>query len=282
MTGQGPLYTLAHGELTERDISELRALKQQIQDHGGLYCDGYKEKCLRRRIAVRMRARGVHAFSAYAALLETDTQEYARLLEAVAINVSKFFRNADVWEKIRAHIVPRLFEIDAREVRIWSAGCAAGEEPYTVAMLLLEHAAATGDDVSRFRILGTDIDTGALDAARRAEYADFAFGEIEPARRERWFEGLRRDRVRDEVRALVDFAPLDLITDPFPQAQHLVLCRNVIIYFERAVQDAIFRRFHQAVAPDSWLVLGKVEALFGPTASLFRPVANRERLFLRS
>ena len=277
----GPLYGLAHGELSEDDAAELRALKSQIQARIGFRCDGYKEKCLRRRIAVRMRARGVHAFAAYAALLDTDYDEYARLLDAVTINVSKFFRNAEVWSLLRTEVMPRLFSLEVPEVRVWSAGCAAGEEPYTLAMLIREYAEENGLDTSSFRILGTDIDGVTLEAARRAEYSEFAFGETSPERRERWFEGSQLTRVREDVRRMVHFRSLDLISDPYPTNQHLILCRNVVIYFERSVQEAVFRRFHAALARGGYLSLGKVEALFGGVAALFRVVSNRERLFRR-
>jgi chemotaxis methyl-accepting protein methylase len=275
----GPLYGLAHGELSEGDAAELRALKQQVQARIGFQCDGYKEKCLRRRIVVRMRARGVHGFAAYAALLETDAQEYARLLDAVTINVSKFLRNADAWALLRSAVVPHLFARADHEIRIWSAGCAAGEEAYSLAMLMSEYAEEHAEDVRRVRIVATDIDTSTLAVARRGEYAEFAFAETPPELRERWFEGPQSNRVRAELRELVEFRPLDLMADPYPERQHLILCRNVVIYFERAVQDAVFRRFHGALAPGAFLLLGKVESLFGPVAGLYTTVSNRERLF---
>ena len=276
-----PLYGLAHGELSAQDAAELHALKRQIHDRIGFFCEGYKEKCLRRRIAVRMRARGVHAFAAYGILLDRDPEEYRRLLDAVTINVSKFFRNEEVWRLLTAEVLPHLFALDAPEVRVWSAGCAAGEEPYTLAMLVREYAAAHALDASRFRILGTDIDEGTLELARTAEYPEFAFSETSPERRERWFMGARRNRICEEIRRMVEFRSSDLIGRAYPAGQHLVVCRNVVIYFERAVQESVFRRFHAALAPSGFLLLGKVEALLGGVAGLFRPISNRERLFRR-
>lgn len=275
----GPLYGLAHGELSERDANELRALKLQIQAQIGFRCDGYKEKCLRRRIAVRMRARGVHGFGAYAELLGFEPQEYAKLVDAVTINVSKFYRNAEAWERLRVDVLPRLFALPDREIRVWSAGCAAGEETYTLAMLVQDYAEEHGEDAGRFRIFGTDIDVGTLAAALRAEYGEFAFSEISAAARERWFEGPQRNRVRAEIRRMVEFARLDLIADAYPAQRHLILCRNVVIYFERRIQEAVFRRFYDALAPDGYLMLGKVESLFGGVAALFSALSNRDRLF---
>jgi len=280
LRGVVPPLPLARGELSDRDAAELHALKQLVRLRIGLDFEGYKEPCLRRRIAVRMRARGLHSYSAYADLLERDPDEYQRLLDAVTINVSKFFRNNEVWDAIRAHVLPALFALGEPVVRMWSAGCAGGEEPYTLAMQLIEYAEANGlaRELPRFEILGTDLDARSLLTAQRGEYTDFAFTETPAWARERFFTG---NRVRDEVRRLVKFERMDLLNDPYPPGRHLVLCRNVIIYFARSVQVSLFERFHDALSPGGYLVLGKVETLFGTGLPLFRSVAGRERIFVR-
>ena len=273
---------LAHGELGEADARELQALKKQVEEDSGLRCDGYKEKCLRRRIAVRMRARGVHRYADYAALLRSDPAEYDRLLATIVINVSKFFRNPEVWQALRERVVPRLLELDARPIRIWSAGTAGGEEAHSVAIMMLEALGGVGGDALRLdhiRVLGTDIDEESLEVARRGEYGDLALSETPPEIRARWFDAGKSWRLRPEPRRLVEFRTLDLMRDPFPQGQHLILCRNVIIYFERAVQEELFLRFRDALAPGGYLVLGKVETIFGPAAAAFRQVAPRERIY---
>ncbi len=275
---------LAYGDLAAEDADELQALKELIEAKGGLRSAGYKEKCLRRRIAVRMRARGVHRYADYADLVGRDAEEYQRLLDTITINVSKFYRNPEVWETLRAEVVPALFALRDREVRIWSAGAAGGEEPFSVAILLADYAEEHGltDRLDRFVIRASDIDRESLRIAERAEYGDFAFGEIPERLRRRWFEGPRASRVAAELRHRVRFESLDLMVGPFPRAQHLILCRNVIIYFERPVQESLFLRFHEALAPGGFLVMGKVETLFGAGARSFEPVANRERIFRRA
>lgn len=276
---------LASGELDERDAGELRALKAQIQRASGFVCESYKEKCLRRRIAVRMRARGVHRYADYAALLQRDGAEYERLLATVTINVSRFFRNPEVWAALQTRIVPALFELPDRVVRIWSAGCAGGEEPYSLAILLREHAEAAGrlDQLRRFRITATDIDRDTLAHARRAEYPGLALADTPDPVARRWFtpDG-RVHRLDPEIRSMVHFGAGDLLTGAAPaEAQHLVFCRNVIIYFERAVQERLFARFAESLVPGGHLVLGKVETMFGPAAASFRSVANPERVYQR-
>jgi chemotaxis protein methyltransferase CheR len=273
---------LPQGELSAVDARELQQLKTTIQRELGIESHSYKEPCLRRRLAVRMRARGTHTFADYARLLEEDPSEAERLLDAITINVSKFFRNAEIWELLRNRVVPQLFRIQAPRIRIWSAGCASGEEPYTMAMVLLryaeEHRLLT--KLRRFDILGTDIDPGVLQLAQRAEYGAFAFSEIAPDVRARFFED--GNKLRPEIKRMVRFEQLDLMTEPLPTDVHLIFCRNVIIYFERSVQERLFAQFHASLLPEGYLVLGKVETIFGTAARLFRPIASRERIFCRA
>jgi chemotaxis methyl-accepting protein methylase len=277
-----PPLPLAHGNLSDHDAAELRALKQQIQASVGFFCEGYKERCLRRRIAVRMRARAVHTYAEYGTLLRTDAAEYERLVDALTINVSKFYRNPEVWEMLARRILPELCALPDPVIRIWSAGTASGEEAYSASIMVQEYARDHGEDVARFEILGTDIDRDSLAYAARAEYTDFAMTDIDPELSARWFDHDGLHRLRPEARRLVRFDTLDLIRDPFPQNQHLIFCRNVIIYFERTVQEELFARFHDALVPGGILVLGKVEALFGAPAGLFQSLANRQRIFRRT
>ena len=273
---------LAQGELSEKDAQELQHLKEQIRRDVGFFCDGYKEHCLRRRIAVRMRARGMHSYAQYAELLLADAHEYQKLRDAVTINVSKFYRNPEVWRVVDEMVLPELFATK-KPVRIWSAGCAGGEEPYTIAMLLREHAARTGNEaaLSRFDIFGTDIDDQSLETAQRGEYSAFAFTDIADDIRRTWFEPPDYVKVKPEIRKDVHLGTTDLITADFPGGYNLIFCRNVIIYFERVIQELLFQKFHAALAPGGFLVLGKVETLFGKSATLFKPVSQRERVFVK-
>jgi chemotaxis protein methyltransferase CheR len=270
---------LTHGDLTAAEAAELHELKELIQDAVQFRCDAYKEKCLRRRIAVRMRARGVHSYAAYGSLLRTDTAEYDCLLDTLTINVSKFFRNPDVWQAVADRVLPELFALPAESIDVWSAGAASGEEAYTMGMLTQDHAVRLGHDADRVRILGTDIDRGSLACAARGEYTDFAMTDIDPAVRDRWFDYNGTYHLRPAARRGVRFETLDLMNDEYPAGQHLIFCRNVVIYFQRSVQEDLFRRLHAALEPGGFLVLGKVEALFGLAAGLFETVANRERIF---
>jgi chemotaxis protein methyltransferase CheR len=266
----------------EGDDEELEKLKRKIEKDRGFNCQFYKEKCLRRRIAVRMRARGQRTFQDYGALLDKDPAEYDHLLDTLTINVTKFFRNLETWNAVEQHVLPTLFEGRA-PVKVWSAGSASGEEAYTASILMREwlEREGRGHEASRIRITGTDIDRRSLDAARKGEYPDLSMTETPERIRDRWFTGGPPWTVRPEARPGVDFERRDLISGEALLGQHLIFCRNVVIYFDREIQERLFRQFYDSLVPGGFLVMGKVETLIGEARLLFRPVNNRERIFRR-
>jgi len=249
----------------------------------GFRCSSYKDKCLRRRVAVRMRAKGAASFSDYADILDADVHEYDRLHRALTINVTKFFRNWDAYAVLEQRVVPQLWQGTDAALRIWSAGCSSGEEAYSLGILMHQHAETAGDleRLDSVSIVGTDIDGHCVGDAERAFYADAALGDTPLALRAKYFQADGAlHTVIPEVKRLVRFEQGDLLQGPPPfERAHLILCRNVIIYFEREAQEALLREFHRVLAPGGFLVLGKVETLLGDIRSLFSPVNARERVF---
>lgn len=264
---------------------EFHELTRKISRDRGFACSNYKEKCLRRRIAVRMRAKGVHTYADYARTLDSDSAEYDRLLDALTINVTKLFRNWTVYQAIAEHVVPVLWRLDTRAIRVWSAGCSSGEEPYSLAILLHRYAAQHGllRRIDQVDVLGTDIDRGSLEAAARGQFPAAAFDETPAELREHYFSPTLPFTVISAVRAMVRFERRDLLdeTPAMPGGFQLIVCRNVLIYFDRDTQERLLARFHDALAPDGFLVLGKVETLLGPVRQRFAAVDARERIFRR-
>jgi chemotaxis protein methyltransferase CheR len=262
--------------------AEFAALTQKISRERGFGCASYKEKCLRRRIAVRMRARGVHTYRDYAAILDQDVREYELLLDALTINVTKLFRNWETFAAIAKDVIPDLWPTAGHHIRCWSAGCASGEEPYSVAILLHREAIRRRDEaaLARVSILGTDIDRESLKAAERGTFGEDAFADTPPDIRRKYFTPKPPHALDPRVKAMVHFERRDLLHEPPPGgALDLITCRNVIIYFDRGSQEALFARFFDALAPGGFLVLGKVETLLGPTRTKFVAVNPRERIF---
>ena len=267
------------------DPDGFAALLAKVTRERGFLCRSYKERCLRRRVAVRMRACAVHTFADYMAALDADPAEYDRLLDALTINVTKLFRNWEAWESLAREVVPQLWaRVADRPVRLWSAGTASGEEVYSLAALLHAHAEARGetDRLARVEIVGSDVDAGALAAAARGVYGDAAFADAPPALRARYFADGAPGAVSAELRRLVRLVPHDLLREPaLAGPWDLVACRNVVIYFDREAQEALFDRLRAALAPGGVLFLGKVETLLGPARSHFATVVARDRLFRR-
>lgn len=265
------------------DEGEFQLLLTKIARERQFHCQHYKEKCLRRRIGVRLRARGLHSYTDYAKLLDGDAKEYEKLLDTLTINVTKLFRNWETWDAIATQVIPTLWQEMPRDLRIWSAGCASGEEAYSLAVMFHRHASTVREShrLNRVDVLGTDIDKESLLSASRAAFEDDAFTDTPPEIRTAYFSATLPATVRPDVKNLVRFERRDLIHGEAPRGLHLIACRNVIIYFDRNTQEQLFVRFHDALEPGGYLVLGKVETLLGATRSLFEPVDARERIFRR-
>ena len=262
---------------------EFSALTAKISRDKGFGCASYKEKCLRRRIAVRMRARGVHTYGDYSRVLDTDGTEYERLLDALTINVTKLFRNFETYNSIAERVIPALWERAIPQINVWSAGCSSGEEPYSLAALFHRHAERLGalaELAKRVRVLGSDIDVRCLAAAETGSFAEGDFTDTPDELRRRYFSPSSPFTIIPEVRRLVRFERRDLLAEaPPPGAHHLICCRNVLIYFDRETQERLFDKFHSALSPDGFLVLGKVETLLGAARQRFVAVDGRERVF---
>jgi chemotaxis protein methyltransferase CheR len=263
------------------DDPGLAVLKEKIQKESGFNSLFYKDRCLRRRIAVRMRACGLSSYVAYAQLLDRDRREYDRLIDTLTINVTKFFRNIETWQTLESEILPQLLAGPDESCEVWSAGCSSGEEPYSLSILFHEWAVRHGRaaELSRVRIDATDIDSQSLAAAQASLYPELSLAETPADLRERWFSGGPPYRLRAEAKSLVSFRRHDLISDPPLSSRKLILCRNVIIYLDREVQEKLFEDFYDALVPGGVLVLGRVETLMGRSRRLFRTLHPRERIF---
>ncbi len=268
----------------EPDERAFKALTQQISRARGLACGSYKDRCLRRRIAVRMRARGVHTYDEYRRVLDTDPHEYDLLLDALTINVTKFFRNLETWQALAPRLAA-LWTERAGQVRVWSAGCASGEEPYTVAVALAEAARQRGQEtlLERARVDATDIDRASLERTRAAAFPEAAFSEMPPELTRRYFTAEPPRHPLPALQRIVRVHQHDLTSQPPPAPPYdLIVCRNVVIYFDRPLQERLFETFTDALAPGGILVLGKVETLFGPARQRLVLEEPRERIYRRA
>jgi len=260
------------------------ALAEKIARERGFGATNYRDGCLRRRIAVRMRARGVADYVAYSQLLDRDPAEWEPLLDALTINVTKLFRDRSAYEAVAKVVIPAVWAMPNPALRVWSAGCSSGEEPYSLAVLFHRHATTLQqvDRLARLQIIASDIDRGSLERAKAATYPESAFGDTPDVLRQRYFTPSAPATVVNEARSLVAFERRDLLNETAPPGSfQLITCRNVVIYFDAAAQQALFQRFFDALQPGGFLVLGQVETLLGAARKLFEAVDHRHRIFRR-
>ena len=264
------------------DDPALRSLLEMLSESYNFDFREYKEASLTRRIRARLSQ--VHAadFGAYRAYLDLHPEEHVHLFNAILINVTGFFRDPEAWTTLAEQVMPRLVAeaTDTRSIRIWSAGCSSGEEPYSLAILLAEQL---GERTAEFqiKIYATDIDEDALITARHAFYRTDQLKDVPDRLLERYFT---RDgqlwRLRRDIRRWCIFGSHNLTQAPPLSHIDLLVCRNVLIYFSSALQDRILARFHYAVRDGGFLFLGRAESLLA-RSRLFAPVHLKWRIFQR-
>ncbi|MBA3316684.1 MAG: protein-glutamate O-methyltransferase CheR [Gemmatimonadales bacterium] len=266
------------------DDPGFEALARKISG-AGFAVEAYKDKCIRRRIAVRMRACGVHTYADYQALLDRNPTEYERLRDALTINVTRFYRNAETWNLLRRELIPRLCAPGAGEIRAWSAGCSSGEEPYTIAILAAEYLDGCGrsGELDRLVVDATDVDRLSLERAMAARYRPENLTEMPAELAQRYLEPVGHElQIAARVRRRVFVRRLDLNSRRPPRRDyHMVVCRNVLIYFDRPMQERLFQIFADSLVPGGYLVIGKVETLFGAVRERLILVDPRERVYRR-
>jgi chemotaxis protein methyltransferase CheR len=258
------MMRLREFEFGNEDFEALRKLVKQIT---GINLSDQKRELVYGRLARRLRALHLTSFAEYRELLAEDGgQEMAQFCNAITTNLTAFFREPHHFDYLRDHVLTPMLAAASRRLRIWSAGCATGEEPYSLAMTVLE----TIPDVKRWdiRILATDLDSDVLERGRRGIYTEDRLKNMTLQRRSRFFlerrerEGLCYE-ASAELKSLITFKQLNLM-HPLPMRGPLdaVFCRNVVIYFDKDTQRDLFARLCQLQQPGNLLFLGHSESLF--------------------
>src|SRR5262245_57969575 len=266
---------------TTEDAS-FEALVDFIKTDRGFDFTGYKRPSLQRRFEKRMQALKIEDYETYRTYLVSHPDEFIDLFNTILINVTAFFRDLPAWEFVQKETVPRVVE-EAKErdaIRIWSTGCASGEEAYTLAVVFAE-AMEESDFRERLKIYATDVDEEALTDARHGMYPASRLENVPEDLRERYFERVeQRFVVRPELRRSVIFGRHDVVQDPPISRIDLLVSRNTLMYFTKDAQERILTNFHFALRDAGFLFLGKSEMMLARTG-LFQPVDLKRRVFLR-
>ena len=256
-------------------------LLEFVRDQRGFDYTGYRRPTLMRRFEKRMQEVGADDWDAYRTYLDQHSEEFAELFNTILINVTGFFRDREAWGIVAEQVIPRLLEERGdNPIRVWSAGCSSGEEPYTVAILLAE---ALGDEGFRrhVKIYATDIDEDALAEAREASYTTKQLEKVPPDLRERYFQQSNHGFVfRNDLRRAVIFGRNDLHRDPPISRVDLLLSRNTLMYFGPELQQRILANFYFALKRGGFLIVGKAEALQSGR-NFFVPYDLKRRIFVK-
>ncbi|MDD7938669.1 protein-glutamate O-methyltransferase CheR [Actinomycetospora lutea] len=275
----------AAGDATEDAAQEaaFESLLEFLKESRGFDFTGYKRSSIWRRVTRRMQQIGVGSFSDYLDVLQVDQDEFTHLFNTVLINVTGFLRDPEAWRELQEEIVPQLLAPKARgeSVRVWSAGCASGEEAYSLAMVFAE-ALGVEEFRQRVKVYATDVDEDALTTARQATYGDRELQALPDEWRDRYFErSAGRYTFRGDLRRSVIFGRNDLVQDAPIGRLDLLVCRNTLMYLNAETQAQVLRRFHFALNPAGVMFLGKAEMLLSH-GRLFLPIDLKRRFFRKS
>ena len=262
---------------------DFERLVDYVRDNRGFDFTGYKRASLMRRFSKRMQEVGIESFADYQDYLEVHPDEFTSLFNTILINVTSFFRDDGWWDFLASEALPKIVEKKrpGEAIRVWCAGCASGEEAYTIAVVIAERLGVP-DLVRNVKIYATDVDEEALAHARASVYSEKDLEPVAAELRQKYFEPREsgQSAVKPEIRRTVIFGRHDLISDAPISRVDLISCRNTLMYFNAEAQSRIYRNFHFALQPDGYLFLGKSEMLLTRT-SMFSPVDLKRRIFVR-
>lgn len=261
----------------------LDKLIRKIDVERDIDLSNYRRQYLERRIATRLRSLALHSYRQYADFLDAHPAEYNQLLDVLTINVTDFYRDKTMYDLFRRDIAPLIVEEKLqtrnRMIRAWSAGCATGEEAYSIAMTLLEALGSREKDFL-LSVLGSDLDETALAKARAGEYAVDKLKSIPPHHQVKYLDR-RGDTfvMKPEVQRYVKFRRLNLFSDRPINVVDIIFCRNVFIYFTREQQAEVLERFWSSLARGGFLVLGRSEKMAANLSGRFELYNGRERVY---
>ncbi len=265
--------------VSDRDAALLKLL---VKRKLGIDISSYKDSFLKRRVYNRMLACRAKTIFEYIKILEKSSEERKQLLDSLSINVSRFFRDPFLWKVIRMKVLESAVKEalnKGRRLHIWSAGCADGQEPYTIAIILMEIARITGE-LPPIKIYATDIDESALQTAKFATYTKSDIEDVPLDILREYFEFTGSTyRVRMKVRRLVTFKKHDLTKEPPLNFINIIFCRNVLIYFDKTTQYNVIKSFYSSLIPPAYLILGATETLSNEASNLFEVVDGYAKIY---
>lgn len=231
--------------------------KKDILQLAKIDLNSYKEKQMRRRINTLITKNKATTYDEYVAILKKDREKFDQFINFLTINVSEFYRNTDQWKILDQEVFPNLIQKFGKNLKIWSAACSTGDEPYSLVMALSRHV-----PLANIRIIATDIDKQVLDTARMGLYNEKSIAGVPDDLKKKYFTKVGSSyQISDEIKKRVEFKEHDLLKDTYPTGCHLIVCRNVVIYFTEEAKDQIYGKFYKSLVQGGTLFIGSTEQI---------------------
>lgn len=217
----------------------------------------YKEKQMRRRIDTLANKNGAKSYEEYIQMIKSDKEKFEQFVNFLTINVSEFYRNPDQWKLMDQQVIPKLIKEQRKPIKIWSAACSTGDEPYSLAMAFSKHV-----PLSDIKILATDIDKQVIVHAKVGLYSEKSIAGVPADLKKKYFTQIGNSyQISDDIKRCVTFKEHNLLKDVYPKDYDLILCRNVVIYFTDEAKDMIYKNFYGSLKSKGVLFIGSTEQI---------------------
>ena len=236
-------------------MDNYEAFKADVLRLTKIDLSSYKEKQMRRRIDSLIRKNGCESYSAYVSLLKSDKDVFEEFVNFLTINVSEFYRNPEQWELLTKEFIPELIGKFGQNLRIWSAACSTGDEPYSLVMALSKHL-----DLRQIKIYATDIDKQVIETAKRGLYSEKSIANVPEEFKRKYFTQIGKSyQISDEIKRCVEFREHNLLSDAYPKNYDMIVCRNVLIYFTDEAKRDVYVKFARSLKDGGILFIGSTE-----------------------
>lgn len=231
--------------------------KQDVFSLTNIDLNAYKEKQMKRRIDTLIGKNNIHSYDDYVKLLKAEKEKFEQFVNFLTINVSEFYRNPEQWKILDQEVFPSLISKFGQNLKIWSSACSTGDEPYSLVMALSKHL-----PLNKIKIIATDIDKEVLAKAKTGLYSAKSIAAVPPEFKKQFFTQIGNSfQISDEIKSRVDFKEHNLLKDPYPSGCHMIVCRNVLIYFTEEAKEEIYINFNRALVNEGVLFIGSTEQI---------------------
>ncbi|MBQ5676633.1 MAG: protein-glutamate O-methyltransferase CheR [Lachnospiraceae bacterium] len=238
-------------------VYDYEYFKKAVFELTKIDLNAYKEKQMKRRIDTLISKNNVVGYDKYVQILKTDKERFEEFVNYLTINVSEFYRNPDQWVLLDKEIFPELVKKFGKNLKIWSAACSTGDEPYSLVMALSRHI-----PLNQIRIIATDIDKQVIEKAKMGLYSAKSIAAVPDDLKKKYFTQIGPSyQISDEIKSRVTFKQHNLLKDPYEKDCHLIVCRNVLIYFTEEAKEEIFIKYNQNLAKGGLLFIGSTEQI---------------------